>query len=138
MDSAAAERPPLLEIEHVSFRYGLFPVLSDVSLAIREGDFLAIIGPNGSGKTTLLKIILGLLAPESGRILFQGRSAPRARTGRRSGTSPRRRPILIRFFPRPSAKWCPWPSSPRGRPAEAVAVRRRPSGAPWKSSALRT
>jgi len=73
MDSAAADRPPLLEVEHVSFRYGLSPVLIDVSLTIREGDFLAIIGPNGSGKTTLLKIILGLLKPEAGRILFRGR-----------------------------------------------------------------
>jgi zinc transport system ATP-binding protein len=73
MDSAAAEPRPLLEIEHVSFGYGSFPVLVDVSLAIRAGDFLAIIGPNGSGKTTLLRLILGLLKPDEGRILFQGR-----------------------------------------------------------------
>jgi zinc transport system ATP-binding protein len=73
MDSAAADPRPLLEIEHVSFGYGGAPVLIDVSLAIREGDFLAIIGPNGSGKTTLLKLILGLLKPDEGRILFQGK-----------------------------------------------------------------
>jgi zinc transport system ATP-binding protein len=99
MDSAAAERPPLLEIEHVSFRYGLFPVLSDVSLAIREGDFLAIIGPNGSGKTTLLKIILGLLAPESGRILFQGRDAAAGADRPKIGYIPQKATHFDPLFP---------------------------------------
>jgi zinc transport system ATP-binding protein len=73
MGSAAADSGPLLEIEHVSFSYGAAPVLVDVNLMIREGDFLAIIGPNGSGKTTLLKIVLGLLKPDAGRILVQGK-----------------------------------------------------------------
>jgi zinc transport system ATP-binding protein len=58
----------LLEVEGVTFGYDRRPVLEDVSLVIREGDFLAILGPNGGGKTTLLKLILGLLAPWKGRV----------------------------------------------------------------------
>jgi zinc transport system ATP-binding protein len=62
--------PPrtLLEVERVTFGYDRRPVLEDVSLLVREGDFLAILGPNGGGKTTLLKIILGLLEPWQGRV----------------------------------------------------------------------
>jgi zinc transport system ATP-binding protein len=75
MDSPAADPRILVGVENVSFSYGPRLVLEDVSLPIAEGDFLAVIGPNGSGKTTLLKIILGLLRPDRGRVLFQGRPA---------------------------------------------------------------
>ncbi len=56
----------IVECEHVDFRYGEDRVLSDVSFALRRGEYAGLIGGNGSGKTTLLKIILGLLEPESG------------------------------------------------------------------------
>ncbi len=62
------DRSPLVEIEDVTFGYGREVVLDRVSLAIRPGDFLAVIGPNGGGKTTLLKLVLGLLQPWSGRV----------------------------------------------------------------------
>jgi zinc transport system ATP-binding protein len=75
MDSPAADPRILVDVENVSFSFGARLVLEDVSLPILEGDFLAIIGPNGSGKTTLLKIILGLLEPDRGRVLIQGRPA---------------------------------------------------------------
>lgn len=45
-------------------------ILSDVSLEVRQGDFIAITGPNGGGKTTLLRIILNLLTPTAGNIIF--------------------------------------------------------------------
>ena len=48
----------------MSFSYGNEPVLSDVSIAVRTGEFAALAGPNGSGKSTLLRIVLGLLAPD--------------------------------------------------------------------------
>jgi len=46
-------------------------ILSDVNLTVNEGDFVAITGPNGGGKTTLLRIILGLLKPTSGEVIYE-------------------------------------------------------------------
>ncbi len=60
----------LIEIKDVSAAYGQQTVLRNVSLDIYENDFLGIIGPNGGGKTTLLKLILGLLKPVSGKIIY--------------------------------------------------------------------
>lgn len=60
----------LVSVDKVSFRYESDWVLEDVSLTINSQDFLAFIGPNGGGKTTLLKLILGLLKPEKGSIVF--------------------------------------------------------------------
>lgn len=58
----------IVEIKDVSFAYNGQTVLTDVSLQIHRGDFIAMIGPNGGGKTTLLKLILGLLKPDKGTI----------------------------------------------------------------------
>ena len=55
-------------LEDVCYDVGAARVLDRGTLRIRAGDFLGIIGPNGSGKTTLLRILLGLLAPSSGRV----------------------------------------------------------------------
>lgn len=54
----------------VSAGYDRQPVLREVDLTIREGDFLGVIGPNGGGKTTLLKVILGLLSPMQGEVFY--------------------------------------------------------------------
>jgi sulfate transport system ATP-binding protein len=61
-----------LEIENVSKWFGGFAAVNDVSLAGREGEFLALLGPSGSGKTTLLRILAGLELPDAGRIRFAG------------------------------------------------------------------
>ncbi|HEX6202850.1 MAG TPA: metal ABC transporter ATP-binding protein [Thermoanaerobaculia bacterium] len=66
--SPPGERRPLIEVDHVTFGYDARPVLEDVSLTVRRGDFLAVIGPNGGGKTTLIKLMLGLLDPWSGSV----------------------------------------------------------------------
>jgi zinc transport system ATP-binding protein len=50
---------PVIEIRDLDFSYNGEPVLKDVNLSVRHGDFMAVIGPNGGGKTTLLKLILG-------------------------------------------------------------------------------
>jgi branched-chain amino acid transport system ATP-binding protein len=62
----------MLHIEGLSAGYSARPVLSDVSLRVEAGQFVAIVGPNGAGKTTLFKTISGILRPSSGNISFEG------------------------------------------------------------------
>jgi zinc transport system ATP-binding protein len=61
---------PLIQIKDLDAGYQGKPVLSKISLTIKEHDFLGIIGPNGGGKTTLLKILMGLMKPLKGSIEF--------------------------------------------------------------------
>jgi ABC-2 type transport system ATP-binding protein len=67
---------PVLEVISLSKRYGDQPALSDVSLAVREGEVLGLIGPNGAGKTTLLESIAGLLPVDSGGVFWRARPLP--------------------------------------------------------------
>ena len=62
----------LLEVQHVTKRFGGFQALTDVSLQVRQGERFGLIGPNGSGKTTLINCISGVLRTDGGRLLFQG------------------------------------------------------------------
>ena len=66
--------PNIIDIRDLNFSYNRQPVLQDVNLDIKAGDFMAMIGPNGGGKTTLLKLMLGLLSADCGRILVLGKS----------------------------------------------------------------
>jgi sulfate transport system ATP-binding protein len=59
----------------VSKRFGDFVALDDVSLNVRDGSLTALLGPSGSGKSTLLRVIAGLEAPDSGRVLIAGEDA---------------------------------------------------------------
>jgi putative ABC transport system ATP-binding protein len=73
---AVAERPLLVEIEGLSKSYvrgdQVVPVLTDINLTIREGDFVALMGPSGSGKSTLLNLIAGIDKPDAGRLAIAG------------------------------------------------------------------
>lgn len=60
----------ILELKNITAGYDRQPVLHDVNFEIKENDFIGIIGPNGGGKTTLLKVILGLLKPYSGEVVY--------------------------------------------------------------------
>ena len=62
---------PIIKLENISYAYQANqPVLSDINLIINPGEDIALIGPNGSGKSTLGKLIVGLLKPKSGNIIF--------------------------------------------------------------------
>jgi branched-chain amino acid transport system ATP-binding protein len=61
-----------LVVEQISAGYGLAPVLREVSLQVDRGEVVAVLGANGAGKTTLLRTIYGLIAPTSGRVIFEG------------------------------------------------------------------
>jgi phospholipid/cholesterol/gamma-HCH transport system ATP-binding protein len=65
--------PPLIQLQDVAKTLGLNRVLDGVNLNIQRGEITAIIGKSGSGKSVLLKHIIGLLEPDDGAILFEGR-----------------------------------------------------------------
>ena len=66
-------RPTIIKLEKISFAYpGRAPVLEDLNFTMRTGDRIGLVAPNGSGKTTLFHIMMGLLAPDTGRIEFFG------------------------------------------------------------------
>ncbi len=85
-----------LAAENISFGYHRGrPVLRGVSISLRPVTVTAIIGPNGAGKSTLLRVLAGLLVPESGRVLLQGRPI--------GGLPHRERSRLVGYIPqRPS------------------------------------
>ncbi len=62
----------MIEFDRVSFSYGNRLVLNDLSFAVHEDERAAILGGSGDGKTTILKLIVGLLRPDSGKILIDG------------------------------------------------------------------
>ena len=66
----------ILRIDRASAAYGRTPVLHDVSLALTQGEILAVVGPNGSGKSSLLKLALGTLRATNGTIRWFGRPLP--------------------------------------------------------------
>lgn len=63
----------LIEMKSLSASYDSKVVLENVDFTVAENDFIGVIGPNGGGKTTLLKIILGLIRPSGGTIIFNNR-----------------------------------------------------------------
>jgi branched-chain amino acid transport system ATP-binding protein len=64
---------PLLQLDHVTIRFGGLTAVSDVSLDVRPGDLAGLIGPNGAGKTTVFNLMTGVYQPTSGSITFDGR-----------------------------------------------------------------
>jgi NitT/TauT family transport system ATP-binding protein len=71
------DSPVYLKIENVSKFFttsnGILPVLKNINLEIKQGEFVCIVGPSGCGKTTLLNIIAGLEHPSEGRVLYKGK-----------------------------------------------------------------
>ena len=73
----------MLEVQALGSRYGRIPALADVSLEVRAGELVALVGANGAGKTTLLRAISGVQPASAGRIRFDGEDL--------AAKSPRRR-----------------------------------------------
>ena len=72
---AVARRPPVLEVEDVTFEVGGTAILRGISFTLRAGELVVVMGASGSGKTTLLKCINRLLEPTSGRVRLEGTDA---------------------------------------------------------------
>ena len=66
------EAKRLLEFQSITKSFGGTRALRDVSLDLRKGEILALLGENGAGKSTLIKILAGIYQPDGGDILFRG------------------------------------------------------------------
>jgi phospholipid/cholesterol/gamma-HCH transport system ATP-binding protein len=79
MAATTHDRPetPLLEVKHLTVRFGHNRVLRDINLTIAQGETLAVIGESGCGKTVLLKCLIGLIRPTEGQVLFDGHDLSR-------------------------------------------------------------
>lgn len=71
----------LISLNHISISREGRSILNDVSMEVNSGDFVAITGPNGGGKTTLLRILLKLLKPDDGNVVYYEDSASAFRIG---------------------------------------------------------
>ena len=92
---------PLICGQNINFRYDEKPVLNDLSFMIEEGQVVAVIGPNGSGKTTLLKIINGILFPDTGRMLIDGKETnqwSRREIAKTVAIVPQETPSIFSFY----------------------------------------
>ena len=68
------EIAPILELHNITKRYRGIPAVENVSFQLAAGEIAGYLGPNGSGKSTTVKIITGMLQPNTGKVLFCGRS----------------------------------------------------------------
>src|ERR1700688_243868 len=85
----AAADMPLLRIDAVVKKFGVFRAVDRLSLDIRAGEFFALLGPSGCGKTTLLRMLAGFETPDEGRILLDGKDIAQV--------LPHQRPVNMMF-----------------------------------------
>ena len=64
----------ILEVTHLSKRFGGLVAVNDVSFSLRAGEVVGVLGPNGAGKTTLYNLLTGFIPPDQGSVQFMGRS----------------------------------------------------------------
>ena len=75
----------MLEIRNLTAHYGHSQVLYDVSIDVKAGEFVSIIGANGAGKSTLMKVIMGLVPVSAGSLLFKGKDISKSKPWERAG-----------------------------------------------------
>jgi ABC-type branched-subunit amino acid transport system ATPase component/ABC-type branched-subunit amino acid transport system permease subunit len=98
-DAAGVTGDTLLEVSHLVRRFRGVVALNDVSLSVRSGEILGIVGPNGSGKTTLFNVISGFYRPSAGTISLGGRVISGARPDQVSQLGVARTFQHLRLFP---------------------------------------
>ncbi len=74
---AATESEKVLELRHLTKRYGQTIAVDDLNLTIHRGEVWGLLGPNGAGKTTTIRAILGLIRPDAGEVVVMGHSVGR-------------------------------------------------------------
>jgi ABC-2 type transport system ATP-binding protein len=62
----------MIELQHISKQYGSLHAVEDLSLHAHKGEIFGLLGPNGAGKSTTIRMIMNIIAPDSGNILFDG------------------------------------------------------------------
>jgi ribose transport system ATP-binding protein len=77
-------RPSILEFKSISKRFGGIQAVSDITLDVRAGEILALLGENGAGKSTLIKLLAGIYPSDTGEIYFQGKPQSQWRSSDRS------------------------------------------------------
>ena len=70
----------MLEVRHLTKRFGGLAAVNDVSLTLNKGEILGLIGPNGAGKTTFFNCVAGAMQPSEGQVFLEGREL----TGKKS------------------------------------------------------
>ena len=86
---------PVLDLSHVTKRFGDFTAVDDLSFGLERGSILGFLGPNGAGKTTTLRMMLGIVPPDAGTIRVLGRDIGQVRE--RIGYLPEERGLYKRM-----------------------------------------
>ena len=109
------EVTPLLEFRRVGKRFGVVHALSEVSLPVRAGEILALVGENGAGKSTLTRIMEGVYQPDAGDVVIDG--APVRLRAPVDAHAAGIRVMVAMFAPRTvqgRARWWGWERASRG------------------------
>lgn len=93
----------MLEVKNLSKYFGGLAAVVDVNLTVDDNELVSIIGPNGAGKSTLFNLITGHLAPDKGRVVFQGKDITRQKPHQISRRGIGRSFQKVNIFPRLSA-----------------------------------
>lgn len=89
----------VISTENITYSYNGVEAISDISFAVKKGDYLGIVGPNGSGKSTLIKNILGILPPQKGVVYLFGQPLSGFRHFNKIGYLPQKLSSLNTHFP---------------------------------------
>src|SRR5437868_13513990 len=97
---SAATTEPLLQLDGVQTFYGSIQALKGISIEVREGEVVTLIGANGAGKSSTLRAINGVLHPRRGKIRFQGKDITHASPHSIVKSGIAQSPEGLRLFPR--------------------------------------